>query len=97
MKPIKLLVILFFSLFTSSLMAQGFEGTIEFKRANYFDETNYMYTIGKDKVRVDEYDKEGKLTGTMFIDLKTKEVTAINHARKMHMKVTSNPSKKRLE
>lgn len=96
MKPTKLFILLLLSVFASSIMAQGFEGTIDFKRKNYFDETNYTYTIGKGKVRVDEYDKDGKITGTMFIDLKTKEVTAINHERKMHMKVESRPSKKDL-
>ena len=77
-------------------MAQNFEGTIEFTRKNYFDETKYVYYITSSKVRIDELDKDLKVTGTMLIDLKTKNVKAINHDRKLHMEIKSKPSVKDL-
>jgi hypothetical protein len=77
-------------------MAQNFEGTIEFTRKNYFDETKYIYYIASSKVRIDELDKDLKITGTMLVDLKTKNVKAINHDRKMHMEIKSKPSVKDL-
>jgi hypothetical protein len=77
-------------------IAQNFEGTIEFTRKNYFDETKYIYHITSSKVRIDELDKDLKVTGTMLVDLKTKKVIAINHDRKLHMEITSKPSVKDL-
>ena len=84
-------------LFTSSIItAQNFEGVIEFKRVSYYDETNYTYYISANKVRIDELKKDGTVTGTMLVDLKTKEVLAINHERKLYMDIKSAPSVKDL-
>ena len=77
-------------------MAQNFEGSIEFTRKNYFDETKYVYYVTSSKVRIDELDKDLKVTGTMLVDLKTKNVKAINHDRKLHMEIKSKPSVKDL-
>ena len=66
-------------------MAQSFEGTIEFTRKNYYDETKYVYYVTSSNVRIDELDKDMKVTGTMLVNLKTKSVKAINHDRKLHM------------
>ena len=74
---------------TTVIMAQSFEGTIEFTKKNYFDETKYIYYITTKKVRIDELKKDGEISGTMFIDLKSKKVTAINHDRKLHMNIES--------
>ena len=81
---------------TTVIMAQSFEGTIEFTKKNYFDETKYIYYITTKKVRIDELKKDGEISGTMFIDLKSKKVTAINHDRKLHMNIESKPSVKDL-
>ncbi len=81
---------------TTILMAQHFEGTIEFTRKNYFDETKYVYYVTSSNVRIDELKKDGTVAGTMFVDLKTKKVTAINHDRKMYMEVVSKPSTKNM-
>lgn len=77
-------------------MAQGFEGTIEFTKKNYFDETKYIYYISSTMVRIDELKKDGKISGTMLVNLKSKTVTAINHDRKLHMNIKSKPSIKDL-
>ncbi|MCB0401926.1 MAG: DUF4412 domain-containing protein [Flavobacteriales bacterium] len=94
MKQFSILILLLF--FTAGLFAQGFEGTIKFSRKNYFDQTDYMYTISHGKVKIDEYNQEGKVVGTMLVDLKSKEVIAINHDRKMYMDVEANESAKDL-
>ena len=82
-------------LFTAFVLtAQNFEGIVEFKRTNYYDETNYIYYISPSKVRIDELKKDGSIAGTMLINFKTKEVIAINHDRKMYMDIKSTPSVK---
>ena len=43
---------------TTVIMAQSFEGTIEFTKKNYFDETKYIYYITTKKVRIDELKKD---------------------------------------
>lgn len=83
-------------LIVSITTAQNFEGIIEFKRTNYYDETNYIYYVSATKVKIDELNKEGKVTGTMLVDLKTKEVLAVNHERKLYMEIKSKPSVKDL-
>jgi hypothetical protein len=77
-------------------MAQSFEGVIEFKRINYYDETNYVYYVSDTQVRIDELKDKGEVAGTMLVNLKTKEVFAVNHDRKMYMKIKSKPSVKDL-
>jgi hypothetical protein len=96
MKHLKILstVLLIFTTLLSS--AQGFEGEIEFKRINNYDETGYLYSVSHGKVRIDEYDKDKKIVGTMIVNLKDKSVIAINHERKMYMDVKSKPSTKDL-
>jgi len=81
---------------TTFIMAQGFEGTLEFTRKNYFDETKYIYYITSSNVRIDELNDEGKVNGTMLVDLKTKKVIAVNHDRKLHMEIKSKKSVKDL-
>ena len=76
--------------------SQNFEGTIGFTKKNHFDETNYIYYVTSSQVRIDELKKDGTISGTMLVDLKTKKVTAINHERKMHMNIKSKPSIKDL-
>lgn len=96
MNFLKSITISFCLIITTVLMAQSFEGTIEFTRKNHFDETKYIYYITSSNVRIDELDKDLKITGTMLIDLKTKKVIAINHDRKLHMEIKSKPSVKDL-
>jgi len=83
-------------MFTCVLMAQNFEGTIEFTKKNYFDETKYVYYITSSNVRIDELNDDNEISGTMLIDLKTKKVIAVNHDRKLHMEIKSKPSVKDL-
>ncbi|MBL4593717.1 MAG: DUF4412 domain-containing protein [Flavobacteriales bacterium] len=93
LKPITLTLCL---IITTIIMAQNFEGTIEFTKKNHYDETKYIYYVTSSMVRIDELKKDGTVSGTMLIDLKTKKVTAINHDRKLHMNIKSKPSVKDL-
>ncbi len=78
------------------ISAQNFEGVIEFTRTNYYQSTNYRYYVAAKKVRIDELDKEGNVTGTMLVDLTTKKVFGINHKRQLYMEIKSHPSVKDL-
>jgi len=96
MKNVKLTLLSALILITTLLSAQNFEGIINFTRTNYYDATNYIYYVSSDKVRIDELDKDGKVSGTMIVNLKTKDVIAINHERKLFMHINSKPSVKDL-
>ncbi|MCO6499001.1 MAG: DUF4412 domain-containing protein [Vicingus serpentipes] len=96
MNFIKLTALTVFVVITATLFAQDFEGVIEFRRINYYDTTNYTYHISSDQVKIDEYNKDGKVTGTMLVNLNTQEVLAVNHDRKLYMNIESKPSVKDL-
>jgi hypothetical protein len=96
MNFLKSFTLVFTFLITTLASAQNFEGIIEFKRVNYYDATNYIYYISSDKVRIDELGEDGKVTGTMLVYLKTKQVFAVNHDRKLFMEIKSKPSIKDL-
>ena len=96
MNFIKLTALTIFIAITATLFAQDFEGVIEFRRINYYDTTNYTYHISSNQVKIDEYNKDGKITGTMLINLDTKKVLAVNHDRKLYMDIESKASVKDL-
>ena len=96
MRYLKSITLILSLIITTVLVAQNFQGTIEFTKTNYFDETKYIYYVSSSMVRIDEINDDGSITGTMLVNLKTKEVTAINHGRKVHMKIKSKPSVKDL-
>lgn len=83
-------------LFSAIVFAQDFEGIIEFTNKSYYDETNYIYHISTNQVRIDELNDEGEISGTMLINLETKQVLALNHQRKLYMEIKSKPSIKNL-
>jgi len=96
MNCIKLTILSVFIIATTALFAQDFEGIVEFRRINYYDTTNYTYHISPKQVKIDEYNDDGKIMGTMLVNLETKKVLAINHARKLYMNIESKPSVKDL-
>ena len=96
MNSMKLTLLSVCLLIITTLSAQDFEGIIEFRRINYYDTTNYTYHISPNQVKIDEYNKDGKVTGTMLVNLETQKVLAINHARKLYMNIESKPSFKDL-
>lgn len=69
-----------------SASAQGFEGTIEFKKASTTDTTSYVYYVKGDQVRIDEIgSKSRKVEGTFLIDMSAKTMKSLNHERKLYM------------
>jgi len=96
MNAIKSFTVFLFLIICTTIIAQGFEGTIEFTKQNHFDETKYIYTVSSSKIKIDEFGKKGEVTGTMLVDLKTKKVIAVNHERKLQMEIKSKPSVKDL-
>lgn len=70
----------------TSIVAQSFEGTIEFTKAGINDTTNYIYTVKGNMVRIDEIGlKSKKIAGTFLVDLEAKTMMSINHDRKLYM------------
>jgi len=67
-----------------------FEGVIKFKKHKTTETIDYTYYIKGDKVRIEEYDKEGKLKGIMLIDSKKDEVVALSPERKLYMDATNS-------
>ena len=77
--------------FTTHVVAQSFEGVIEFKKATPVDTTTYIYYVKGDKVRIDEMGtKSHKVEGTFLIDLKAKTMVALNIDRKLY---TNQPAR----
>ncbi len=80
-------------MFSSRVVAQPFEGTIEFRKATETDTTNYIYYVKGLKVRIDEIgNKSHKAEGTYLIDMDQKEVRALNHERKLYMDQPTPPA-----
>lgn len=97
MKYLKHTITLLFVLITSLTFAQGFEGQIDFVRKNAFDATKYTYYVSREHVKIDEINKDGKVVGTMIVDLNKKTAVSINHDRKMYMDVKTKPSTKNMD
>ena len=94
MKHLRIITTFTLILFTSLTFAQGFEGQIDFVRKNTFDATQYTYYVSHGFVKIDELNKDGKVVGTMIVDLKNKTAVSINHDRKMYMDINTKPSTK---
>lgn len=90
---LKFIWIIIMSLSSTIVMAQTFEGTIEFKKATPTDTTNYVYYVKGDMVRIDEIGgKSHKAEGTFLVDMDQKTIKALNHDRKLYMDQPTPPS-----
>ncbi|MFO7868947.1 MAG: DUF4412 domain-containing protein [Bacteroidales bacterium] len=70
-----------------SAFSQRFEGTIDIVKKTHTDTTYYSYTIKKQQIRIDEYDKYKELKKTYLLNLKDSSIFAINHTQKIYMPV----------
>lgn len=71
---------------TAIISAQSFEGTIEFRKKTQTDTVNYVYHIKGDHVRLDEIgNRSGNVEGSFIIDLQTKQMLSLSHARKKYI------------
>ena len=73
--------------FSQDVLAQ-FEGVISFNREK-IETTKYKFTIKGDKIRVDDYGKDGKLMGVELIDVKEGKVIAMSPERKLYYDATT--------
>jgi hypothetical protein len=82
MKKILFFTTVFFSL--TELIAQGFNGTIQFKYATQKDTTINMYMVKNKKVKLDQLSKKGNtVEGSFLFDLANNEIKFLNPKRKL--------------
>lgn len=72
---------------TSGLVAQSFEGVIEFTKTTGPVVTAYKYYVKGDRVRIEEISSRGEVQGIMLVDTRDKTVTAVSPERKLYMDV----------
>lgn len=82
MKKFLVIASVFFSL--SEIIAQGFNGSIEFKYATQKDTTTNMYYVKDKLVKLDQYAKKGTgIEGSFLFDLNAGEIKFLNPKRKI--------------
>ncbi len=74
-------------LLAPSVVAQSFEGIIEFTKTTGPVVTNYKYYVKGDHVRIEEISSRGEVQGIMLVDTRDKSVTALSPDRKLYMDV----------
>ena len=79
--------ILALGVLSSPLLAQPFEGIIEFTKTTGPVVTNYKYYVKGDRVRIEEISARGEVQGIMLVDTHDKTVSAISPERKLYMDV----------
>jgi len=89
-----LLTFLIASILTSGLLAQDFEGTIEFKNVKKGRTTTYIYYVKGDFVRLEEYGSKKTITDLAIINLKEEKVYLLSPERKSYMILNTTHSKK---
>jgi hypothetical protein len=82
MKKILFFTGVLFSL--TDIIAQGFNGSIEFKYATQKDTTTNVYLVKDKKVKLDQFSKKGNtVEGSFLFDLANKEIRFLNPKRKL--------------
>ena len=89
-----LLAFLFAFIITTALLAQGFEGTIEFKNVKKGRTTTYIYYIQGDFIRLEEYGSKKTITDLAIINLKEEKVYLLSPERKSYMVLNTTHSTK---
>ena len=86
----------FFTLILSCglLLAQGFEGTIEFKKVKKGRESTYIYYVKGDNVRLEEFGPNKTIVDLAIIDLKEEKVVLVSPERKSYMELKTAHSTK---
>lgn len=81
-KFLKITALAFIAFTPAAVMAQSFEGVIEFKKMTESDTTGYIYYIKGDKVRIDEIGtRSKKVEGSFIIDTKAGTMKFLSHDR----------------
>lgn len=86
----------FFVLILSAglLLAQGFEGTIEFKKVKKGRESTYIYYVKGDQVRLEEFGPNKTIVDLAIIDLAQEKVYLVSPERKSYMELMTAQSTK---
>lgn len=80
------LTLLFFA-FSDKCNAQKFEGEIIFTKSTPKDTSFYAYKIKGNKIRVEELDKQFKMSNYMLVDASKSTAFAINPKRKLYVEM----------
>ncbi len=76
---------------STAIVAQGFEGIIDFKQYTSKDTTINTYYVKGNKVKLDQLGKTShKAEGSFLFDLTGNKITGLNHSRKVYDNVTVN-------
>lgn len=74
----------------ANLLAQSFEGTIEFSRkTTTIDTTKYSYHVKGDMVRIEEIGSNGQIAGIMIVNTKDRKAKSLSPDRKLYMELES--------
>lgn len=79
--------------FAANILAQGFEGTIEFTRKTTIDTTKYTYHVKGDMVRIEEVGSNGQIAGIMIVNTKENKAKSLSPDRKLYMELESPNNK----
>jgi len=85
MKSFILSVFLLFFGFSS--FSQDFEGKIFLISNSMFDTLYYTYTVKGNYIKIDEFNKQKKLTKALIINTYNKSIIAINPSKKLYTKI----------
>ncbi len=81
----------------TTMVAQSFEGIIEFTKTTGPVVTNYKYFVKGEHVRIEEISSRGETQGIMLVDTRDRTVTAISPERKLYMDVPNMRLPKEVE
>ena len=82
-KFLKITAVAFIAFAPAAVVAQNFEGVIEFKKMTENDTTSYVYYVKGNNVRIDEIgSRSKKVEGSFLIDTKAGKMKFLSHERK---------------
>lgn len=82
---------------STAVLAQAFEGVIEFTKTTGPVVTNYRYFVKGDRIRIEEIGARGDVQGIMLVDTRDRTVTAVSPERKLYMDVPNMRLPKEVE
>ena len=89
-----LLVLFSVMLLSIALVAQGFEGTIEFRKVKGGRQSTYIYYVQGDFVRLEEFGPNKTIVDLAVINMKEETVYLLSPERKSYMVLHTNKSTK---
>jgi len=84
MKKFLLLAFVLFIFSESTVIADDFTGVITFRKVAGNDTLLYKYYIIKDKIRVEDINKDGEINGIMLINLLNSKIVLLSGSKKVY-------------